>query len=100
VPLLELARHWRQLSVELRAQLKAHLEEISRMLAGLINGLENRRPQPQGSRPGAPSNISCARRPSARHGLFVTCHRRKVLAEMPDNSDMKNPVISSRGGKH
>jgi four helix bundle protein len=43
VPLLELARRRGQLSGELQSQLKARLEEISRMLSGLINGLEKRR---------------------------------------------------------
>ena len=42
VPLLELARR-RQLVTEAAHQdLKDQLEEISRMLSGLINGLENR----------------------------------------------------------
>ena len=42
VPLLELARRRGQLSDADHAQLKARLEEISRMLAGLISGIENR----------------------------------------------------------
>jgi four helix bundle protein len=42
VPLLELDRRRGQLSVELQSRLKARLDEISRMLEGLINGLENR----------------------------------------------------------
>ncbi|MFN7575173.1 MAG: four helix bundle protein, partial [Planctomycetota bacterium] len=42
VPLLELARRRGQLSDADHAQLKARLEEISRMLWGLISGIENR----------------------------------------------------------
>jgi four helix bundle protein len=42
VPQLELARRRKLVSDELHAKLKADLEEISRMLSGLINGLDNR----------------------------------------------------------
>ena len=42
VPLLELARRRGQLTDGAHAQLKTQLEEISRMLAGLIRGIENR----------------------------------------------------------
>jgi four helix bundle protein len=42
VPLLELAARQRLLSAEGHVQLKANLEEIARMLSGLIKGLENR----------------------------------------------------------
>ena len=41
-PQLELARRRRLVSDELHAKLKTQLEEISRMLSGLINGLDNR----------------------------------------------------------
>ena len=43
VPLLELARRRNLLAPEVHAELKARLEEIARMLSGLIQGLENRR---------------------------------------------------------
>src|SRR5262245_25736791 len=42
VPLLELALRRKLLSPEDQAALKDQLEEIARMLSGLINGLENR----------------------------------------------------------
>ena len=42
VPQLELARRRKLVSDELHAKLKEQLEEISRMLSGLINGLDNR----------------------------------------------------------
>ena len=42
VPLLELASGRSLISEEKHAQLKAQLEEIARMLSGLIKGLENR----------------------------------------------------------
>ncbi len=42
VPLLELAQRRRILSAEDHASLKDRLEEIARMLSGLINGLEKR----------------------------------------------------------
>ncbi len=42
VPLLELAARQALLTPERHAQLKSHLEEIARMLSGLINGLEKR----------------------------------------------------------
>ena len=42
VPLLELARRRKLLSEPDHAQLKARLEEIARMLSGLIKVLENR----------------------------------------------------------
>ncbi|NLW87560.1 MAG: four helix bundle protein [Planctomycetes bacterium] len=42
VPLLELASRQKLLETEGRRQMKANLEEIARMLSGLINGLENR----------------------------------------------------------
>ena len=42
VPLLELARRRQLLSVDEHASLKDRLEEIARMLSGLIKGLENR----------------------------------------------------------
>jgi four helix bundle protein len=42
VPLLELAFRRKLISEQCHLELKSHLEEISRMLSGLINGLENR----------------------------------------------------------
>jgi four helix bundle protein len=42
VPLLELARRRNLIDDAIRVDLKGHLEEISRMLSGLINGLDNR----------------------------------------------------------
>ena len=42
VPLLELAQRRRLLTPEEHISLKESLEEIARMLSGLINGLENR----------------------------------------------------------
>jgi four helix bundle protein len=42
VPLLELARRRNQVSEEQHQQLRAQVEEIGKMLAGLINGVENR----------------------------------------------------------
>ncbi len=42
VPLLELALRRGLLTIEQHAELKSQLEEISRMLSGLIKGLENR----------------------------------------------------------
>ena len=42
VPLLELAARQRLLGGDRHQQMKANLEEIARMLSGLINGLENR----------------------------------------------------------
>jgi four helix bundle protein len=42
VPLLELARRRRLLTPEEHTSLKDSLEEIARMLSGLINGLDNR----------------------------------------------------------
>ena len=42
VPLLELARRRNQISEEQHQQLRAQVEEIGKMLAGLINGVENR----------------------------------------------------------
>jgi four helix bundle protein len=42
VPLLELARRRQLISEDDHTLLKARLEEIARMLSGLINGLENR----------------------------------------------------------
>lgn len=42
VPLLELARRRQLIAEEAHSSLKERLEEISRMLSGLINGLENR----------------------------------------------------------
>src|SRR5579863_97369 len=43
VPLLELARRRQLISDEVHAEMKKRLEEIARMLSGLINGLENRK---------------------------------------------------------
>jgi four helix bundle protein len=43
VPLLELARRRQLLADEVHTQMKERLEEIARMLSGLINGLENRK---------------------------------------------------------
>ena len=43
VPLLELAARQKLLAPDRHQQLKANLEEIARMLSGLINGLENRK---------------------------------------------------------
>ncbi|WP_088253169.1 four helix bundle protein [Fimbriiglobus ruber] len=42
VPLLELARHRQLVNDTIHAEMKDRLEEIARMLSGLINGLENR----------------------------------------------------------
>ena len=42
VPLLELARRRRIIHDAAHSELKERLEEIARMLSGLINGLENR----------------------------------------------------------
>ncbi len=42
VPLLELARRRQLIADDVHSQLKASLEEIARMLSGLINGLEDR----------------------------------------------------------
>ncbi len=42
VPLLELASRRGLLQLDDHQALKAHLEEISKMLSGLINGLDNR----------------------------------------------------------
>jgi four helix bundle protein len=44
VPVLELARRRRLLTPEQHASLKDNLEEIARMLSGLINGLDKRDP--------------------------------------------------------
>ena len=43
VPLLELARRRNLVDDAKHAELKSQLEEISRMLSGLISGLENRK---------------------------------------------------------
>ena len=43
VPLLELARRRSLIDEAKHAELKLQLEEISKMLAGLISGLENRK---------------------------------------------------------
>jgi four helix bundle protein len=43
VPLLELARRRNLVSPDDHVRLKSQLEEISRMLSGLIKGLENRK---------------------------------------------------------
>ncbi len=43
VPLLELAARQDLLKSDRHAQLKADLEQIAKMLSGLINGLENRK---------------------------------------------------------
>ena len=43
VPLQELAHRRKILEKESHDEMKSHLEEISRMLSGLINGLENRK---------------------------------------------------------
>jgi len=42
VPLLELASRRKLISPNIHIELKDRLEEIARMLSGLINGLENR----------------------------------------------------------
>ncbi len=42
VPLLELARRRNLIDDACHADLKGRLEEVSRMLSGLINGLDNR----------------------------------------------------------
>jgi four helix bundle protein len=42
VPLLELARRRKLIDEPKHAELKSQLEEISKMLSGLINGLEKR----------------------------------------------------------
>ena len=41
-PLLEIANRRGFISAEVHSQMKSQLEEIARMLSGLINGLENR----------------------------------------------------------
>ncbi|MBI3836926.1 MAG: four helix bundle protein [Planctomycetia bacterium] len=46
VPLLELAARQKLLQPERHQQLKADLEEIARMLSGLINGLDQRATPP------------------------------------------------------
>jgi len=43
VPLLELAARQKLVKREQHEQLKADLEEVARMLSGLIKGLENRK---------------------------------------------------------
>lgn len=43
VPLLELARRRKMIDEPKHAVLKSQLEEISKMLSGLISGLENRK---------------------------------------------------------
>ena len=43
VPLLELAARQKLLEADRHQELKADLEEIARMLSGLINGLERRK---------------------------------------------------------
>jgi four helix bundle protein len=43
VPLLELARRRQLITDEIDAEMKERLEEIARMLSGLINGLDNRK---------------------------------------------------------
>ena len=43
VPLLELARRRALIGDSRHVELKSQLEEISKMLSGLINGLENRK---------------------------------------------------------
>lgn len=43
VPLLELARRRQLIPEPVHAELKCQLEEIARMLSGLIKGLDNRR---------------------------------------------------------
>ena len=43
VPLLELAKRRKPLAEDLHQDLKGQLEEIAKMLSGLINGLQNRR---------------------------------------------------------
>ena len=43
VPLLELTKRQKLLEPAKHQQMKADLEEIARMLSGLINGLENRK---------------------------------------------------------
>jgi len=43
VPLLELANRRGLIDFQRHADAKSRLEEIARMLSGLINGLENRR---------------------------------------------------------
>ncbi|HVW01264.1 MAG TPA: four helix bundle protein, partial [Planctomycetaceae bacterium] len=42
VPLLEVSTRRGFMTAELHADLKSQLEEIARMLSGLINGLDNR----------------------------------------------------------
>ena len=48
VPQLEIAKRRGLISQTKHLELKSQLEEISRMLSGLINGLENRVQSPQG----------------------------------------------------
>src|SRR5690348_18445274 len=54
VPLLELAARQNLLATEQHGLLKARLEEIAKMLSGLINGLEKRELREQRSRPQLP----------------------------------------------
>ena len=42
MPLLELARRRNQISEEVHQELRGQIEEIGKMLAGLINGVSNR----------------------------------------------------------
>jgi four helix bundle protein len=46
VPLLELAARQQLVQADHHQQLKTHLEEIARMISGLINGLDRRVPTP------------------------------------------------------
>jgi hypothetical protein len=43
VPLLELAKRRNLIDDERHAELKSRVEEISKLLSGLINGLDNRK---------------------------------------------------------
>ena len=65
VPLLELAARQGLLTAERHAQLKSNLEEIARMLSGLINGLEKPRDGTDG-RDGRSVPAGVARRPIAK----------------------------------
>jgi four helix bundle protein len=56
VPLLEIAQRRQVLAPDTHQRLRGELEEISRMVSGLIKGLENRRAA--GSRCGTPPGAS------------------------------------------
>ena len=57
VPLLEIAMRRQVMPADTHARLRAELEEISRMVSGLIKGLENRRA----------AGSTCGKLPGASH---------------------------------